>query len=171
MDKIILLGPKHCGKTSIGRAIARKIRGCFIDIDNLIAENTSKSPRKLYREGIGVFKTVEVHSLKQALDDDAVTIATGGGVVDNSEAVALLRDVRDVRLVYLDVRAKTAWERISEDGDELPPFLNTATPQETHHTLHERRAAVYRHLANQIIEADLKTIEEIVCQILTDSPS
>ncbi|MDR0784941.1 MAG: shikimate kinase [Treponema sp.] len=169
MDKIILLGPKHCGKTSVGRAIAREIKERFVDTDNLIAENAGKSPRELYREGVGVFKTAEVRSLKQALEHDAVIVATGGGLVDNSEAVALLRAARRARLVYLDVKAEAAWERIS-GGGELPPFLNTATPQETHRALHERRAAAYRRLADQTVTADLKTVEEIVHHILLDYP-
>ncbi|MDR1466379.1 MAG: shikimate kinase [Treponema sp.] len=167
MDKIILLGPKHCGKTSIGRAIAWKLKGRFVDTDNLIAESAGKSPRELYGENVDTFKAVEVRALKQALESVAVIIATGGGIVDNGEAVAMLQGARDVRLVHLDVRAETAWERIS-GGGELPPFLNTATPQETHRALHERRAAVYRRLADKTITTDFKTIEEVVYQILSE---
>jgi shikimate kinase len=163
MDKIVLLGPKHCGKTSIGRALARKTGGRFVDTDNLIAKNIGKSPRELFRESADVFRAAEVCALKQALEDDAVIVATGGGVVDNNKAVALLRDVR---LIYLDVKAETAWKRIVACG-ELPPFLNTATPKETHRELHERRAIAYRQLADEIIMADL-TVEEIVCRILPD---
>jgi shikimate kinase len=167
MGKIILLGPKHCGKTSVGRAIAWKTKERFVDTDNLIVESTGKSPRELYCEGVDVFKAAEACSLKQALEDDAVIVATGGGVVDNSSAVALLRSACDARLVYLDVKAETAWERISGDG-ELPPFLNTSTPHETHRAIHERRAAAYRRLANQIIIADSKTVEEITLRVLDD---
>jgi shikimate kinase len=167
MDKIILLGPKHCGKTSVGRAIAWKLKGRFVDTDDLIAESAGKSPRELYRESVDAFKAVEVRSLKQALGGDAVIIATGGGVVDNGEAVVLLQGVCDARLVYLDVRAETAWERISGGGG-LPPFLNTATPRETHRALHERRAVSYRRLADETVTVDSKTIEEIARQILFD---
>jgi shikimate kinase len=64
-----------------------------------------------------------------------------------------------VLVVYLDIPAETAWQRISAAG-ELPPFLNTANPKETHRELHQRRAAGYRAMARIVIDSGDKGPEE-----------
>jgi shikimate kinase len=61
--------------------------------------------------------------------------------------------------VYIDVPAETAWTRISGEvakTGELPPFLNTEDPRETHRQLHERRALLYRKIAAVTIDAGQK---------------
>jgi shikimate kinase len=66
--------------------------------------------------------------------------------------------------VYLEVTADTAWERIraaAEETGELPPFLNTENPQETHAALHARRGAAYREFASVTISAEGKTSKDI----------
>jgi shikimate kinase len=78
--------------------------------------------------------------------------------------VDLLKKPGTAILVYLDVSVETAWERIKASADksgELPPFLNTADPQETHRLFHERRATAYREAAHIIIQADGKSPEVI----------
>jgi shikimate kinase len=67
-------------------------------------------------------------------------------------------------MVYLEVSADTAWERINEaflQTGELPPFLNTENPRETHAALHIRRGAAYKEFASLTITAEGKTAEDI----------
>jgi shikimate kinase len=66
--------------------------------------------------------------------------------------------------VFLDVSAKTAWERICRAG-ELPPFLKTENPEETHRLLHERRASAYRQLVSLVINAEGKSPGEVAKEI------
>ncbi|GHV42410.1 shikimate kinase [Spirochaetia bacterium] len=190
---IILTGPKHSGKTTAGKALANRCGGTFIDLDELVQERAGKSPRTLFKAGPGVFRKVETEALQSLInakaDGDAPgqggheggslrIVAAGGGLVDNSPALALLRNsgaaihttgaaihtTGAVTLVYLEVSVETAWERIrasAEKTGELPPFLNTDDPQETHRLLHERRAVAYREIAGVIVQADGKSPEEI----------
>ena len=64
-----------------------------------------------------------------------------------------------------EISVKTAWSRIAASG-ELPAFLQTENPQESHRVLHERRAAAYRQIADVVIEAEEKTSDEIAMEIL-----
>jgi shikimate kinase len=167
MQSIILLGPKHSGKTSAGNALAALLSADFIDLDDYIAQRSGKSPRALYIEGPEVFRKAETEALAAILESEAVSplvIAGGGGLIDNPSALSLLQKNTAIISIFLDVSVKTAWERISRNG-ELPPFLKTENPQETHRALHERRAAAYRQMASFIIEADEKTPEEIAGEI------
>jgi shikimate kinase len=168
MQNIFLTGPKHSGKTSAGRALSAVCSGGFIDLDELIAERTGKSPRALFREGPAVFRQAEAGALAALVESPPAApyiVAAGGGIIDNSDALALLEKTGTLLPVYLHISADTAWKRISAAG-ELPPFLNTENPRETHRALHERRAAAYRKLARLIIEAEGKSPETIAREIL-----
>jgi shikimate kinase len=160
-----LVGPKHCGKSEIGRKCAGKSGGFFIDVDELIIEQNGRTPRELYTDG--VFQEAETRAVCEALarsGESAVPalVAAGGGVIDNEEAFALLRAAS--RVVYLDVTPDTAWARIEaaqKNGGGLPPFLNTGNPRNSHRKLHTRRAAAYRKAAHHIIAAGDKSIEAL----------
>jgi len=168
MKTVILTGPKHSGKTNAGRALASLCSCEFIDIDDLILQRTGKSPRQLYSEGPAVFQKAEVEATVALFDEDGGEgqriIAAGGGIIDNEEAVAVLKKTGAV-VVYLNISTESAWDRIAKSG-ELPPFLRTENPRETHRVLHERRAAAYSRIADIVIEAGVKTPREIAEEIL-----
>jgi shikimate kinase len=165
---ILLTGPKHSGKTSTGKALAEILNAAFIDLDDRIKDRTGKSPRELYREGPECFRAAETGALESLFTGTAagpLVAAAGGGLIDNASAMALLGSAEQTGtlIVYLEVSAETAWERIqrtAESTGELPPFLDTANPRETHTALHARRAQAYRARAAIIIDADNKDPEE-----------
>jgi shikimate kinase len=170
MGIILLTGPKHSGKTSAGRALASP-GGAFVDLDEFIEERTGKNPRALYREGAGVFRKAEAEALRTLLGKQAaepaegvLIIAAGGGIIDNAEAAAVIEKQAGLVIVYLDVSPETAWERIRRGG-ELPPFLDTPHPEETHRQLHRRRAEAYRKLASITIDAGGKSPAVIAAEI------
>lgn len=163
-----------------------------IDLDALIETRTGKTPRTLYREGVEAFRRAEAESLTEVLRESFVAdraasasggedtrytvVSTGGGIIDNGEAVSVIKASasrnnakRSVVLVFLEVSAKTAWNRICrgvEAGGELPPFLQTETPEETHRLLHERRNRAYKDIASFTVVAERKTEEAIAAEIL-----
>jgi shikimate kinase len=193
MKTILLLGPKHSGKTSAGRALARLWgeesgrRASFTDLDELVELRTGKSPRDLYREGPELFRKAEAEALRVLLDqgepnppgsrtapDERMfrVVAAGGGLADNSEAMDLLRNPvfkNSGRLctVCIEVPAETAWKRIeaaAAKNGQLPPFLETGDPRETHRQLHRRREAAYREIADLGVRAG-ETPEETAALI------
>lgn len=170
MEDIILTGPKHSGKTSAGKALALLCSCSFIDLDELILQRTGKSPRQLFSEGAAVFQKAETEAMEAVASAGTEAgqgrriIAAGGGIIDNAAAVVVLKK-SGAAVVYLNISATAAWQRISAKG-ELPPFLKTENPQETHRSLHERRAAAYLQIANIVIEAEGKTSKEIAAEIL-----
>jgi shikimate kinase len=176
MGSVFLTGPKHSGKTSAGKALALLCSCDFIDIDELISQRTGKSPRQLFIESPAIFQKAEAEAAASLIDQRGScarqiqrVIAAGGGIIDNPQAIATLKR-SGAKVVYLNVSAAAAWRRIADSADgELPPFLRTENPKETHHALHERRAAAYLQFADIVIEAEGKTPEEIAAEILTVS--
>jgi len=179
MSAIILTGPKHSGKTSAGKALA-SLNSCrFIDLDESIFQNTGKTPRQLFTEGISIFKQAETEACLSVISNYGNeqhehclhVIAAGGGIIDNPEAAVILKN-SGVKIVYLNISTAAAWARITS-SKELPPFLQTDNPQETHRVLHERRAAAYRQFADIVIEAEGKTPDEIageICELCRCKP-
>jgi shikimate kinase len=172
----LLTGPKHAGKTSVGRALAALWGGDITDLDELVEEQTGKSPRTLFTEGPEIFRKAEAAALESFLRDDGAgegrppgrIAAAGGGLADNPGALELLRGAPPPWIVYLEVSPETAWERIVRSqaaGGGLPPFLNTADPRGTHFTLHTRRAESYRHLAHQVVPAEGQSPAQIAARI------
>jgi shikimate kinase len=171
VETIILTGPKHSGKTSAGEALASLYSCDFIDLDELVFQRTGKSPRQLFSESPAVFQEAEAGAVAAILDANSAVgdnaaerrvIAAGGGIIDNAEAVAALKN-SGAKTVYLNISAENAWGRIAVG--ELPPFLRTENPRETHRALHERRAAAYLRFADIVIEVGGKTPEEIAQEI------
>ncbi|MDR1217997.1 MAG: shikimate kinase [Treponema sp.] len=180
---VLLLGPKHSGKTSAARALADSLRCRCVDLDVLIETRTGKKPRTLYREGVEAFRRAEAEAVSEAVRESradenvrCTVISTGGGVIDNEEAVSIIKALKPLNNegqsvigVFLEVSAKTAWNRICrsvEAGGELPPFLQTEAPEETHRLLHERRNRAYKELAGFTVIAENKTEEDIAAEIL-----
>jgi shikimate kinase len=161
--------------------LAKLLGGEFVDLDDHIEALSGKSPRALYRESPERFRAEELRALEDlfpppnampgCLAGDFAgesaapgVIAAGGGLIDNEAGRELLRSREGFCLVYLDVSVDTAWERISgaaAQTGELPPFLNTDKPRETHRLLHERRAEAYRKLCNLTIPGENRTPQEL----------
>ena len=172
MRFIVLLGPKHSGKTSAGKALAALLSCGFADLDDCIAQISGKSPRVLYGEGPEIFKKAETEALASLFNSETpspLVVAGGGGLIDNPDVLVLLEKNAETLSIFLDVCVETAWTRIKAAG-ELPPFLRTENPEETHRSLHERRAAAYRQFASFSIKADGKTPEEIAREITSTIP-
>jgi shikimate kinase len=185
---MLIIGAKHSGKTLCARALNEIIGGEVVDLDELVEKQTGKTPRELFIEGQVFFKKAEVRSLASAIQgaspeatasEEAVVIATGGGIIDNDEAMALIAEAklpsetkvasadRQLITVYLEISAETAWQRIMDGSNDggLPPLIKTNNPKETHLALHNRRAKAYKAVAGITILAENKSPEEIAKEI------
>lgn len=176
---ILIIGGKHSGKTLCARALNEIIGGQIVDLDELVEEQTGKTPRELFIEGHVFFKKAEARAFASVIqgaipqEEQTLIIAAGGGIIDNDEAMALISEAkvrsaeRQLIAVYLEISAETEWQRITEtSGDgELPPLINTNNPKETHLALHNRRAKAYKAVAGITVLAENKSPEEIAGEI------
>ena len=124
MDCIILMGIKHCGKSTQARLLAQTFGIPSYDTDDLISGLTGKSPRDLYRDGgPGAFQAAEAEACRQLAarlmaDGERAVIATGGGICNNEAALAALRPLG--RFVFLNAPEDAAADRIIREARELP---------------------------------------------------
>jgi len=152
---IVLMGMKHCGKTTLGAMLARRLSREFFDLDRVVegieAERLGRpvTAREIYRlRGKEGFQALVLGTGSGGAD--GVVVALGGGTIENGAALAILREAGI--LVFLDEDEEVLFRRIEAGG--LPPFLEGSSPRESFHDLYEKRTSLYRERAD--LRVDLR---------------
>ena len=66
MSNVYLVGFMGTGKTTVGQAVARKMKRCFVDLDELIELKEKRTiPDIFSKEGEAYFRRLEHHILKE----------------------------------------------------------------------------------------------------------
>ena len=154
----IIMGIKHCGKSTIGKALADSMDFSFIDLDIEVereySKNRSFSFREIYKkEGKEGFHKLETAALKRLYGGSSAepsVLALGGGTVENPEAVKILKTCG--LKIYLKESEDTLFKRIISSG--LPPFLDGQNPKEQFHDLYLKRDLMHTELADLIVELE-----------------
>lgn len=95
LDKknIVLIGMPGCGKTTIGKAVAKETQKEFIDTDDEIVKKTGMAIPDIFAKfGETKFREIESEVIKEVAACQSAVIATGGGAVLNPENVSLLKE-------------------------------------------------------------------------------
>ena len=103
--RIILLGFRYSGKSTIGRAIAKLNNLKFIDIDEEIEKTKKQNIKKIVEKyGWKFFRELELKEYKKHLQDDNVVIACGGGFGVNEfflkEEKKLLNVEKGIKILF-----------------------------------------------------------------------
>jgi shikimate kinase len=78
--RIFLIGFMGCGKSTIGKKLAKTLSCKFIDLDKYIERKTGESIQQIFKEkGEKYFRVLETESLMEICESDNLVIATGGG--------------------------------------------------------------------------------------------
>jgi shikimate dehydrogenase len=101
-ENIVLTGMPGCGKTTIGRRVAKALGRSFIDTDEAIVKRIGMSiPEYFEKYGEAAFRDVESAVIAEEIAPlTAAVIATGGGAVLRSENVENLK--QNGRILFLD---------------------------------------------------------------------
>jgi shikimate kinase len=162
--RIVILGFMACGKTTVGRALARHLEADFLDLDSQITKNEGRSPAEVIAaDGEAAFREIETLALRDVLQNrHASVIALGGGtwtIPANRTLIAL----HDCLTVWLDVPFELCWQRISDSKNTIRPL---APDYQTAHARYESRRPIYA-LAEQHVSAGAgASVESILEQIL-----
>lgn len=91
MRNVVLIGMPGCGKSAVGRALARRLGKEFLDLDRLIEADAGKPiPRIFAEEGEDAFRALESAAVRKAGARTGCILSTGGGVVTRPENYAPL---------------------------------------------------------------------------------
>ena len=91
-QNVVLIGMPSCGKTTVGRWVARRLNRPFRDTDKLIVQRAGKTIPEIFAEkGEDGFRQLEAEIVAETARESGVVIATGGGSVLNPESVRRLK--------------------------------------------------------------------------------
>ena len=157
MESIVLVGVKHCGKSTLGRLLAQRRNCPFTDSDRTLEkaffERTGKraSVREIFRTlGEEKFRALEAETVKSLASGGVRVIALGGGAVSNPGLDdASLKALG--RIVWVDVPDAVAFRRVVKNG--LPPFLADAPdPGKRLAEINAKRRADFARIADVVFE-------------------
>ena len=159
---VVLIGMKHCGKSTVGQALAARWQCPFHDVDPLIEathgcdKNERLSVRAIFEQyGEDHFHRVESHVvcelyLKLDHPGSRAVVALGGRTALNATICSLLRAIGSV--VYLQVEPDVIFARIAEAG--IPPFIDPDDPAADFQALYRKRHPQYAELADFAVDLD-----------------
>lgn len=164
MPPIILIGPPGAGKTSVGKALAKKLSLNFLDSDKVVEEKSGKSiPEIFITDGEPAFREMERAAVIDLIENQDGVIALGGGSVMDLEVCKRLLPMANV--VFLDVSISNAAPRVGFNRDR--PLL-LGNPRQQWIALMEKRRSTYEALAKARVSTDNKKPVEVVEEIVKE---
>lgn len=159
---IWLIGMMGAGKSAAGRILASRLERDFIDTDAEVAARTGCSVAQLWGEqGEAAFRAMEAATVAGLTDRDDAVIATGGGVVLDSDNVAAIR--RSGFVVWLMAEPATLSARVGRP-DGRPLLTPDNSPQRLGLILAER-TSLYAEAAHATVVTEDLSVPEVAQRI------
>ena len=167
MQPLFLIGYMGCGKSTIGRKLARRLRIPYVDTDALVEEREGASVYDIFQfEGEERFRELERAVLEEVIVEGAAIVSTGGGLPTWGDNMARMNTTG--RTVYLRRSAESIASRLSPYGRQKRPRLRGLNDEELVRFMSEdmaKRACFYQQ-AQQTIVCDGLSDDEILQAIL-----
>ena len=163
MGNIFLVGMMGAGKTTLGKALARRLQREFVDTDKMLVERTGVSVTTIFEiEGEENFRRRESAVIAELATRADVVVATGGGAVLSAENRRVMRENGTV--VYLRAKLESLWERTRQDASR--PLLRTPDPRATLAELLEKRDPLYREAAHVVVDTGFQSAATLVSRVM-----
>lgn len=151
------------GKTTVGRALAKKLNKRFIDADHEIEARTGATIAVIFEiEGEASFRQREAEVIADLCTLDDIVLATGGGAILDARSRASLAARGTV--IYLRASVHSILQRTSHDKSR--PLLQTADPRRRIEELARTREPLYNEIADIVIDTGRPNIQFLVYSIL-----
>jgi shikimate kinase len=162
-SNIFLVGMMGAGKTTVGRALAQRLKREFVDTDKVMVERTGVAVATVFEiEGEEGFRRRECSVLREICEASDRVVATGGGIVLAEENRDVMREAGTV--VYLRARLESLWERTRHDSTR--PLLATPDPRGRLAELLQQREPLYRAVAHITVDSGPQSASTLVNRVI-----
>ena len=162
--KVVLVGPRAAGKTTLGPELAGELGLGFRDGDDLVAAAVQQ-PAEDYLQSCGEdrFRAVETRVTREALEssEEEVLALGGGSVTSDLVRHALQQPGRFVVFVYASLDVLTARQK----ADPRTPLTGLGPEQEVAALLAARRE-LYREVCDMELDTSSANVRTCIRSIM-----
>lgn len=151
------------GKTTVGRALARRMGKAFHDSDHEIEARTGVAVRVIFEiEGEPGFRKREAETIDRMTGMENVVLATGGGAILDPANRECLKSRGFV--IYLHAQPRELWHRTRRDNSR--PLLQGADPRTRLEQLYAVRDPLYREAADLVVDTGRQSANSLVAELI-----
>ncbi len=162
MNNIVLCGFMGCGKSTVGKNLARKTGRKFVDMDTYIEEKAGMTVSEIFeKHGENGFRNMEHEACRELSEMSGLIIASGGGAFTFKRNSDVFKS-KDT-IVLIDVELETIKYRLR--NDKTRPLLQKPDKDRVMQELYEKRLPLYKSAADITVKGKntpLKTAFEIM---------
>lgn len=137
---IVLIGLMGCGKSSIGKRLAKELHMPFVDADDEIEKNVGCRISEIFKyNGEPYFREVEQRVIEELLEHGPIILATGGGAYMNPAIRDSIK--KHAVSVWLKAEFEMLYDRVSRKQHR--PLLEKGNKKEILRSLMEERYPIY----------------------------
>jgi shikimate kinase len=160
---LALIGMPGCGKSTVGKVLARHLDATFVDADTEIEARIGMPIRTYFEiQGETAFRDVEQAVMADLTLRDRQVIATGGGAVLRPANREALRS--RCKVFYLRATPEELFRRLRHDTHR--PLLQVGDPLKRLRDLYRERDPLYRQTAHYTAEAPRPSVPGLLNMIL-----
>lgn len=151
MGNIVLCGFMGCGKTTVGKRLARVTGRRFIDLDQYIEKREGRTIAQIFaEEGEAGFREREAAAVREVAGREGLVIASGGGTVLFPRNVEAFHQAGGT-ILLLDVPLPLLQDRLKSDTRR--PLLQVPDRRRVIAKLYRQRMPQYRKAADLRVRA------------------
>lgn len=157
-QNIVLIGMPGCGKTTVGKELAKAINKEFIDTDEEIVKCEGISIPEIFKAlGEAGFRKIESEIIKDVAARQGLVIATGGGAVLKGENIKLLKGNGIVFFLDRDLSAiaATSDRPLSSNREDLEKRYNERYPIYC-------KSADFKIACNNDVSDNVNAVKEVI---------
>jgi len=165
--KLVCLGYMGCGKSTIGKQIASKLKLKFVDLDAYIEMKEAATVKEIFdTKGEIYFRKIETLYLSELMSDtEHDIISLGGGTPCFGENMDIIN--MNSTSVYLRATIPTLFERLKKE-QSTRPLIQTIGLDKLEEFIgkHLFERGFFYNRAEKTIAVDNKSIDTIVLEII-----
>ena len=163
-NNIILIGFMGSGKSSVGRALAKKIGFMFLDSDTLIEDFENRKISDIFdKDGESYFRALESKVTQWFQENiQRTVVATGGGLPIQNELSS------KSKVIYLYADFDIIKSRLTDAESAKRPLFSDLSKAKD---LYEKRHIIYEKKADYMVDvnAPIDKITDAIIDLLSNS--
>ena len=160
--RIYLIGYSYSGKTTLGRALAKRLNYRFFDTDKAIELKFHTTvPVFFSRYGEKAFRIIERQILQSTAEDDNIVVSTGGGTACSDENIRFI--LANGTAIHLKMSIDDIMQRVAKSHKQRP-LLEGKTPDEAREFISRQLAERTQYYSQAPLSIDARdaTAEQLV---------